>query len=167
MRTLRPITAAAVPAEASRDTAPGVMTRLLSVWVLISALPSLGIALLILARTQGWMIDRSTSVEIPVLVLLAVAVMWGLRAMILVSQSISDPVRDVVDAMADVERGNLGHTVAVYERSEIGRLQSGFNRMVTGLQERDRLRDLFGRHVGDDVVRAPGGTRRVAVPRRA
>ena len=25
--------------------------------------------------------------------------------------------------------------------------------MVTGLQERDRLRDLFGRHVGDDVVR--------------
>ena len=71
VRTLRPITAAAVPAEASRDTAPGVMTRLLSVWVLISALPSLGIALLILARTQGWMIDRSTSVEIPVLVLLA------------------------------------------------------------------------------------------------
>jgi adenylate cyclase len=153
VRTLRPITAAAVPAGASRDTAPGVMARLLSVWVLISALPSLGIALLILARTHGWMIDRSASVEIPVLVLLAVAVVWGLRAMILVSQSISDPVRDVVDAMADVERGNLGHTVPVYERSEVGRLQSGFNRMVTGLQERDRLRDLFGRHVGDDVVR--------------
>jgi adenylate cyclase len=153
VRTLRPVTAAAVPPGASRDTAPGVMARLLSVWVLISALPSLGIALLILARSHGWMIDRSTSVEIPVLVLLAVAVVWGLRAMILVSQSISDPVRDVVDAMADVERGNLGHTVPVYERSEVGRLQSGFNRMVTGLQERDRLRDLFGRHVGDDVVR--------------
>ncbi len=77
VRTLRPITAAAVPAKASRDTAPGVMARLLSVWVLISALPSLGIALLILARSHGWMIDRSTSVEIPVLVLLAVAVMLG------------------------------------------------------------------------------------------
>ncbi|HEY5842574.1 MAG TPA: adenylate/guanylate cyclase domain-containing protein [Mycobacterium sp.] len=153
VRTLRPITAAAVPKEASRDTAPGVMARLLSVWVLINGLPSLGIALLILARSHGWMIDRSASVEIPVLVLLAVAVVWGLRTMILVSQSISDPVRDVVDAMADVERGNLGHTVAVYERSEIGRLQSGFNRMMSGLQERDRLRDLFGRHVGDDVVR--------------
>jgi adenylate cyclase len=41
----------------------------------------------------------------------------------------------------------------VYERSEIGRLQSGFNRMVNGISERDRLRDLFGRHVGTDVAR--------------
>jgi adenylate cyclase len=55
--------------------------------------------------------------------------------------------------MAEVERGHLGQTIDVYERSEIGQLQSGFNRMVTGLQERDRLRDLFGRHVGEEVVR--------------
>jgi class 3 adenylate cyclase len=41
----------------------------------------------------------------------------------------------------------------VYDPSEIGRLQSGFNRMVTGLAERERLRDLFGRHVGTDVAR--------------
>jgi class 3 adenylate cyclase len=55
--------------------------------------------------------------------------------------------------MAEVERGKLGHMVDVYERSELGQLQSGFNRMVVGLQERDRLRDLFGRHVGEEVVR--------------
>jgi hypothetical protein len=30
----------------------------------------------------------------------------------------------------------------VYEPSEIGRLQTGFNRMVAGLAERERLRDL-------------------------
>ncbi len=41
----------------------------------------------------------------------------------------------------------------MYEQSEIGRLQHGFNRMVAGLIERDRLRDLFGRHVGPDVAR--------------
>jgi len=91
-------------------------------------------------------------VDLPVLLLLAVAVLWGIRAMILVSQSISDPVREVVEAMADVEHGQIDHTVAVYERSEIGRLQVGFNRMVAGLQERERLRDLFGRNVGDAVV---------------
>lgn len=158
IRTLRPITAAAMPTETDpnlvvRDTAPGVMTRLLSVWVLISALPSVGVALLILARVNGWIIDSSSSVDLPVLLLLAVAVLWGLRAMILVSQSISDPVRDVVEAMVDVEHGHLEHTVGVYERSEIGRLQTGFNRMVVGLRERERLRDLFGRNVGDDVVR--------------
>jgi adenylate cyclase len=82
-----------------------------------------------------------------------VAVLLGLRALILVARSIADPVRDVVDAMAEVEHGRLGRTVDVYEQSEIGRLQRGFNRMVAGLTERDRLRDLFGRHVGPDVVR--------------
>jgi class 3 adenylate cyclase len=73
--------------------------------------------------------------------------------MILVSRSISDPVHEVVDAMAQVEQGRIGDTLDVYERSEIGHLQSGFNRMVAGLRERDRLRDLFGRHVGTEVMR--------------
>jgi class 3 adenylate cyclase len=62
-------------------------------------------------------------------------------------------VHEVVDAMAEVERGHLGKVIDVYERSELGHLQSGFNRMVAGLQERDQLRDLFGRHVGEEVVR--------------
>jgi adenylate cyclase len=153
MRTLRPITTVVAPSLGARDTAPGVLARVLSMWVLCCALPSLGIALLIVARANGWPIDKSTSVEIPVLVLSLVAVLWGLRAIILVSRSISDPIREVVDGMAEVEHGRLGHHVDVYERSEIGRLQSGFNRMVTGLRERDRLQDLFGRHVGADVVR--------------
>ncbi|MET0704275.1 MAG: adenylate/guanylate cyclase domain-containing protein [Mycobacterium sp.] len=153
MRTLRPITAVVAPDLDARDTAPGVLARVLSMWVLCCALPSLGIALLIVARTNGWLLDKSTSVEIPVLVLSLVAVLWGLRAIILVSRSISDPIREVVDAMSEVERGHLEHTVDIYERSEIGRLQSGFNRMVAGLRERDRLQDLFGRHVGADVVR--------------
>src|SRR5204863_7521346 len=30
---------------------------------------------------------------------------------------------------------------------------AGFNRMVAGLRERERLRDLFGRQVGEDVAR--------------
>jgi class 3 adenylate cyclase len=82
-----------------------------------------------------------------------VGVMLGLRAMILVSRSISDPLLEVADAMARVEQGNISDVLAVYERSEIGRLQRGFNRMVAGLQEREELRDLFGRHVGAEVVR--------------
>ena len=61
--------------------------------------------------------------------------------------------------------------IDVYERSELGHLQTGFNRMVAGLRERDRLRDLFGRHVGEEVVRRAveesesfsGGEREVAI----
>ncbi len=35
----------------------------------------------------------------------------------------------------------------------MGLLQAGFNDMVTGLRERERIRDLFGRQVGEDVAR--------------
>jgi class 3 adenylate cyclase len=152
-RTLRPLMAAVEPDFDGRESAPGVVARLVLMWAICTALPAVGIALLIVLQSNGWLIPRTTSVQIPVLVLALVAVFLGLRAMILVSRSISDPVREVVDAMAEVEQGRLGKTIDVYEQSEIGRLQKGFNRMVAGLQERDRLRDLFGRHVGEEVVR--------------
>lgn len=152
-RTLRPIIAAATEGSEGFVTVPGVLARLIGMWLLSSALPSMAIAALIFLRSLGWAIPKSASVEIPVLVLSLVAVMLGLRGVILVATSIADPIREVVSAMAEVEHGRIGTTVDVYERSEIGRLQTGFNRMVAGLSERDRLRDLFGRHVGVDVAR--------------
>lgn len=121
-------------------------------WLMTSALPSIGIAVVVLMRSTGWIIQKNASIEIPVIVLSVISVLVGLRGMAIVALSISDPVHDVVAAMARVERGQIATRVDVYERSEIGRLQSGFNRMVAGLAERDRLRDLFGRHVGTDVA---------------
>ena len=41
----------------------------------------------------------------------------------------------------------------VFDGSDLGLLQAGFNRMDDGLREREELRDLFGRHVGEDVAR--------------
>jgi class 3 adenylate cyclase len=152
-RTLRPLLAAAAADLDTGPVTPGVRARLILMWTVCTALPGLAITLLTLMRRNGFIIEQTASVEWPVLVLALVAVMLGLRSMILVSRSISDPLREVVDAMAQVEQGHLGDMLDVYERSEIGRLQNGFNRMVAGLRERDRLRDLFGRHVGTEVVR--------------
>ncbi|MGE2727362.1 adenylate/guanylate cyclase domain-containing protein [Mycolicibacterium pulveris] len=154
LRTLRPILASVSPdATTPRLTAPGVRARLLLMWTVCTALPGLAIALLLFMQSRGWIIESTTPIELALLVLALVAVVLGLRAMILVSISISDPVGEVVDAMAEVERGKIDHAVDVYEWSEIGRLQRGFNSMVAGLRERDRLRDLFGRHVGEEVAR--------------
>lgn len=152
-RTFRPIVAAAWRETEIRENAPGVLPRLVTMWFITSALPAAAIVVLIVCRRMGWVIDRDASVEIPVLVLCLVAVLLGMRAMILVARSISDPVGEVVTAMARVQHGEMDTTVGVYEHSEIGRLQTGFNRMVSGLRERDRLQDLFGRHVGSDVAR--------------
>jgi len=42
----------------------------------------------------------------------------------------------------------------VFDGTELGELQRGFNAMVDGLRERERVRDLFGRHVGREVALA-------------
>lgn len=152
-RALRSLMVTAAADFEHAERAPGVRVRLTLMWTMCSALPGAGIVLLVVLRANGWIIQRDASIEVPVLVLALVAIVLGLRAMILVSSSISDPVHGVVDAMAEVERGRIDHTIDVYERSELGELQMGFNRMVAGLRERERLRDLFGRHVGTEVVR--------------
>ena len=151
-RPIRPIVAATT-SSGGRDTAPSVMARLLLMWLMSSALPTIGIAAVVVMRSHGWIIEKTASIELPVVVLSLISVLVGLRGMMIVAMSVSDPVRDVVDAMAQVEHGEIDTEVDVYERSEIGRLQSGFNRMVAGLAERDRLRDIFGRYVGTDVAR--------------
>jgi adenylate cyclase len=152
-RSLRPIMLAATQGTEGLVVAPSVFTRLVGMWLLGSGLPCLAIAGLVLARSNGWIVQKTGSIEMPILVVTLVAILIGLPVMIMTSRSISDPVREVVDAMAKVERGRIDTFVGVYEKSEIGRLQDGFNRMVTGIAERDRLRDLFGRHVGADVAR--------------
>jgi class 3 adenylate cyclase len=170
-RTLRPILAVAAEDYEGGVTAPGVLTRLISMWMLCGALPCGAIAMVVLLRSNGWIIPRTASVDAPVLVMSLAAVLIGVPTMILTSQSISDPIGEVVDAMAEVEQGRINTVVGVSERSEIGRLQHGFNRMVAGLAERDRVRELFGRHVGAEVARraievgtsATGDVREVAV----
>jgi adenylate cyclase len=151
-RTLRPIVRAATLGCEPRMAVPGVFARLVLLWFLCSALPIGVIAAFVVLRSHGWIIQKSASLDVPVLVVSLAALFLGLPTMILTSRSIADPVSEVVDAMAEVEHGRIGTYVGAYERSQIGRLQTGFNRMVAGLAERDRLRDLFGRHVGADVA---------------
>jgi adenylate cyclase len=151
-RTLRPILRAATLGAEPRLAVPSVYARLVLLWFLCSAFPIAVIATLVVLRSYGWLIEKSASLDVPILVVSLAALFLGLPLMILTSRSISDPVGEVVDAMAEVEQGRMDTYVGAYERSQIGRLQTGFNRMVAGLAERDRLRDLFGRHVGADVA---------------
>src|SRR5581483_9014560 len=64
-----------------------------------------------------------------------------------------DPITSLRAAVARVEQGDLDQDVEVDDGSEVGLLQAGFNRMLAGLREREEIRDLFGRQVGEGVVR--------------
>src|ERR1700742_710793 len=110
-RALRSLMIAATWDLEHAERAPGVRARLILMWTMCSALPGAGIVVLVVLRANGWIIQPDAPIETPVLVLALVAVVLGLRAMILVSSSISDPVHEVVDAMAEVERGRLGRAI--------------------------------------------------------
>ncbi len=56
-------------------------------------------------------------------------------------------------AQRKVEGGDYDVEVPVFDTTELGLLQAGFNTMVSELRERERVRDLFSRHVGEDVAR--------------
>jgi adenylate cyclase len=150
---VRPVMLAAIEVSDGRITAPDVLTRLMVTWLLCSTVPCAAIAGLVVIRPDRWISPGRAGIEIPVLEVALAAGLVGLPAMFLISRSIADPLQEVIDAMAGVEHGHTATEVRVYERSQIGRLQSGFNNMVSGLAERDMLRDLFGRYVGPDVAR--------------
>jgi class 3 adenylate cyclase len=79
----------------------------------------------------------------------------GLLAMLLAARSVADPVGKVRQALERIEHGDFEVRAPVDDGSEVGLLQSGFNQMAAGLQERERLREAFGTFVD------PGLTERV------
>ncbi|WP_285597271.1 HAMP domain-containing protein, partial [Actinomycetospora sp. NBRC 106378] len=90
---------------------------------------------------------------IVVVVLGGVALILGGAVITLTALSTAAPVLAVRRALKKVERGDYDVDVPVFDTTELGLLQAGFNTMVSGLRERERVRDLFGRQVGEDVAR--------------
>jgi adenylate cyclase len=133
--------------------APGVSARLLVTWAAGTCVFLLAIAALSLAVVINPGGESVRRVAASVLVLSALGVGVGLLTMLFASRGVADPLESVRSALGEVERGRTDVEVRVDDGSEIGLLQAGVNRMVAGLREHERLRDLFGRHVGEDVAR--------------
>jgi len=146
-RMLRPLNELAFEDDLPKDKyVPGVKSRLLLAWVIGSAIPLLGIVSLAID-------DRSRPVSVPGVILLGfVGLGAGALALAFAAKSVADPIESVTTALSAVEKDRLDVKVPVYDGSQIGQLQNGFNSMVEGLRERRRLRDLFGRQVGTDVA---------------
>ncbi|CAN5515693.1 adenylate/guanylate cyclase domain-containing protein [soil metagenome] len=129
---------------------PGVGARAMLAWALATAVPVSGLAILA-AFSLGIEVD-SHALARSVLFLGVTALLTGFLASLIVARSISDPLRRLQAALAKVEAGDLEVQTQVDDATEVGFLQAGFNRMVDGLRERERVRDLFGRHVGEEVA---------------
>jgi adenylate cyclase len=151
---LRPVAAQALEAgRPPRRLAPGIMGRLMSVWLLGSGLPVVAIMLAALFSLAMHNLTE-TQFAYAVLILALVSITFGFVLMWISAWLTATPVRVVRAALKRVENGDLNSSVVVFDGTELGELQRGFNSMVGGLRERERVRDLFGRHVGREVAAA-------------
>lgn len=124
-----------------------VRWRLLLVWLLTTGIPVLGIVLILAAPPER------THIRGAGIAAACVALAVGAAATALAARAIGKPLRDAVGVLHRVGDGDLGVEVRVEDPGEIGQLQQGINDMMAGLRERDRVQDLFGRHVGLSVAR--------------
>jgi adenylate cyclase len=154
-RSLRPVArrvlATGIPA---RRWVPSVRNRAMFAWWLGTGVSVLGIILLgvgALIEPEDISLDQ---LAVTIVVVGALAMAIGLLSSYAAAEASSEPIRTLREAVERVDHGDLEVEVPIYDSTEIGLLQAGFNQMVQGLREREHLRDLFGRHVGEDVARA-------------
>ena len=153
-RVLRPVAVAALRAGVPENfSRPGVVFRLVLAWVLSTGVPLLLIVLSVVATRFSLLQASADSMLIPILLMAIAALVIGLAGNVLSAMAIADPLRQLRWALGEVQRGNYNAHMQIYDASELGLLQAGFNDMVRELSERQRMRDLFGRYVGEDVAR--------------
>jgi adenylate cyclase len=167
----RPVAARAL-AEASpeRRRVSGVAARWMLVWLLSSGVPF--VALLLIGVVAVTPVDMDeTTLAVTMLALGAIGLLVGGWLSLLAVMATVHPIGSIRRALTRVRSGELDVDLPVWDSTEVGLLQAGFNEMVGGLRERERIRDVFGRQVGEDVARQAltedislgGETRDVAV----
>ncbi|MDC7241006.1 MAG: adenylate/guanylate cyclase domain-containing protein, partial [Spirochaetales bacterium] len=68
------------------------------------------------------------------------------------SKSLSGPLRKLVGATREIEEGNYALNLKPRTQDEVGVLTRAFVNMGTGLEEKERIKDAFGRFVNKEVA---------------
>lgn len=122
-------------------------------WKLLAGLPAMnvisGVVIAGLAAPADSGLGR---LGIGVLVTLAVSATISLELSLLLLRSVAEPIQDLQDGTARVADGDLSVRVPVVGSDETGTLASSFNRMVSGLAEREMLREALGAYVDPGVA---------------
>ncbi|GAC59365.1 histidine kinase [Gordonia sp. QH-12] len=149
---VRPLTVLAFGGRSMRFAMHGVRERMAVIWLVSSAVPMVGMVTIIVGRVLGLVPQVEDRFDWPIAFLAFIALASGGRVVGLVGRAIRDPLNEMSDVIESARDGDLTRRVAVYDSSEIGVLQHGINGMLDGLQERDRMREIFSRHVGVGVA---------------
>lgn len=149
-RELRPVLSVAFAVDPPETThSLGIFGRLVLSWSAACGTPLAAIAVTLVGLTPTQRANTAPFIwGISMLGMLA-----GILVAATAARAITEPLERVRQGLRRVEEGDLTPELTVDEAGEIGQLQVGFNRMMTGLREQERLREVFGRHVGTEVAR--------------
>ena len=134
-----------------------VRARLLVIFLLISVIPIAMLGIMAYNHAAGALADPARADAIVrnlvmgIVFLGVVGVLASIRLAWFVARSVAEPLGTLEQAMSEVERGRLDTRCPVVSTDEIGRVTEGFNRMVRGLQEREMLRETFGKYVSQEI----------------
>jgi len=82
---------------------------------------------------------------------LAIFLVGAILVALRLSSAIRKPIHEQTRFADAVRQGDLARRVEVVGRDEMAQLADSLNEMVKGLQERDRVKDVFGRYVTKQV----------------
>ena len=156
---LRPAAARALARGVpERLVVPGVATKSVLAWMLGTGLQLFGIVAIGALAVTG---DASLTTHpregvseagIAMVVLGGIGLAVGMLVVVAVARTTATPLDSVRRALEQVREGDFDVRVPVYDGTQIGQLQLGFNNMVEGLEERERIREAFGAYVDPDVA---------------
>jgi len=82
---------------------------------------------------------------------LALVLLFGLLIAHQVSRSVTEPLRQLGSFAKRIGSGDLTTRATVSGRDVSGRLSASLNEMANGLQERDHVKEVFGRYIATQV----------------
>ena len=134
--------------DARADLTPGIFTLSLRgrgmMWAISASIcPIASLLLLMFAPRAPGMNAQWFAVFVGV-----VGIAFGIFTALMMSRLVAKPIDQLRVAADAVARGNFNVDLAVSRADEFGRLLGEFDRMVSELREKEKLRQTFGLHVG-------------------
>ncbi|HLX47460.1 MAG TPA: adenylate/guanylate cyclase domain-containing protein [Streptosporangiaceae bacterium] len=134
-----------------RLAVPGVAVRAVLAWGMSTGLPVASLVTIGILELAGSLKATPSRLALTMVTMGGAGLVVGLVVVTLAAKATGDPVNSVRRALAQVAAGRLSVQVPVYDGTQVGQLQAGFNQMMQGLAERERIREALGTYV-DAVV---------------
>jgi adenylate cyclase len=81
-----------------------------------------------------------------------VAAILGLVFAILLTRNLVRPVRQLLTGAKAIEKGDLNVQIKISSADEIALLAQSFNYMVSGLKEKEKIKETFGKYIDPRIV---------------